>query len=178
MLVWRPVRPAKPRHPHQRRATVPTTATRRPRGPKQRGEHQPSKPLAWREELSRPRSPASTPRFDVPPEQRSGALACPGRNWMQAQLYPRSMPLAAIQCRTVQQARHQLGSTWLLRWDMFTQWKNEIPHSNSNSCLLPRDTHDRRSLPHFRRCVKQWGCPAVDRCVSGSSVCSTFLYIR
>ena len=53
------------------------------RGSKQRGEHQPSKPLAWREKLSRPRSPASTPRFDVPPEHRS----C---SW--------NMPLVAIQC--------------------------------------------------------------------------------
>ena len=50
------------------------------RGPKQRGEHQPSKPLAWREKLSRPRSPASTPRFDVPPEQRSWSL---NMSWLQ-----------------------------------------------------------------------------------------------
>ena len=49
-------------------------------GPKQRGEHQPSKPLARREKLSRPRSPASTPRFNVPPEQRSWSL---NMSWLQ-----------------------------------------------------------------------------------------------
>ena len=66
-----------PQSPDTRTNDEPPSPQQRPdavRGPKQRGEHQPSKLSAWREELSRPRSPASTPRFDVPPEQRSWSL--------------------------------------------------------------------------------------------------------
>ena len=80
------------------------------RGPKQRGEHQPSKPLVWREKLGRPRSPASTLRFDVPPEQRSWSL---NMFWLQFNAGPsaRYMPLVAVQCRTIR----QWGSSRLLR---------------------------------------------------------------
>ena len=83
-----------PRSPDTRTNDGPPSPQQLPdavRGPKQRGEHQPSKPSAWREKLRRPRSPASTPRFDVPPEQQSWSL---NMSWSQAP-YPRNMPLVA-----------------------------------------------------------------------------------
>ena len=49
----------------------PTTANRRSTRAKASRRAPTFKLLAWREELCRPWSPASTPRFDVPPEQRS-----------------------------------------------------------------------------------------------------------
>ena len=72
-----------PRSPDPRTNDESPSPQQRPdamRGPKQRGEHQPSKPLARREKLNRPRSPASTSRFDVPPEQRSWSL---NMSWLQ-----------------------------------------------------------------------------------------------
>ena len=80
------------------------------RGPKQRGEHQPSKPLGWREKLSRPRSQRvnteirrPTRAAELEPKHVLVAIQC--------RHVPRNMPLVAIQCRTIR----QWGSTRLLR---------------------------------------------------------------
>ena len=43
--------------------------------------------------------------------------------------------------------------------------ETKTPHSSTNSCLLPRDTHDRRKPATPSPVCKQWGGPAVDRCV-------------
>ena len=51
--------------------TVPTTANRRSTRARATWRAPAFKLLAWREDLRRPWSPASTPRFDIPPEQRS-----------------------------------------------------------------------------------------------------------
>ena len=89
------------------------------RGPKQRGEHQPSKPLAWRDKLSRPLSPASTPRFDVTPEQRS---------------WSRNMPLVAFNARTIR----PVGLHPAAQMRRVHSVEKRSSRSDSNSCLLPR----------------------------------------
>ena len=117
------------------------------RGPKQRGEHQASKPSAWREKLRRPRSPVSTPRFDVPSEQRSS-----GRNSMHAP-YPRNMPLVAIQCYTSGAPPGCSGETCSLSEE------TKAPTATATRASCHEARHNRRSLPH--PACEQWGCPAV-----------------
>ena len=105
-----------PRSPHPRTNDKSPSPQERPnavRGPKQRGEHQPSKPLPWREKLSRPHSPHANT------EIRRPTLA--------AELEPKHV-LVAIQCRPQPQEHatgcrtiRQWGSTRLLRRDVFTQ---------------------------------------------------------
>ena len=102
--------------------TVPTTANWRSTRAKATRRAPTFKLLAWREELRRPWRPASAPRFDVPPEQRSWSrnvslvvshFVAPGR--------PAGLRLTA-QVRRV----HSV--------------KRRRPHGDSNSCLLPQGT--------------------------------------
>ena len=120
------------------------------RGPKQRGEHQPSKPSAWREELSRPRSPASTPRFDVPPEQRSWSL---NMSWSQfnAGPHPRNMPLVAIQCSTSGAPPGCSGETCSLSEE------TKAPTATATRASCHEARHNQRSLPHPRPRVSSGG---------------------
>ena len=147
--------------------TVPTTAIRRSTRAKQRGEHQPSKPLVWREKLSRPWSPASTPRFDVSPEQRSWSL---------------NMPLVAItelysSVVAIQRQAHPPGACHWLQFNArlirpvgphpaaqvrrVHSVENEGPRSDSNSCLLPRGATRPTEPATLPPPCKQWVCPAV-----------------
>ena len=122
------------------------------RGPKQLGEYQPSKPSAWREELSRPRSPASTLRFDVPPEQRSWSLnmswlqfsagLSPGTcHWLQFNAGP-SASGAPPGCS---------GETYSLSGE------TKAPTATVTRASCHEAQHKRRSLPHFRRRVSSGG---------------------
>ena len=65
---------------------VPTTVNRRSTRAEVTRRAPTLKIMAWRVKLRRPRSPESTPRFDVPPEQRS---------------WSRNLPLVAIVCLLV-----------------------------------------------------------------------------
>ena len=140
-----------PRSPDPRTNDESPSPQQRPdavRGSKQRGEHQPSKPLAWREELSRPRSPESTPRFDVPPEQRSWNL---NMSWLQFNAGPSP------------------GTCHWLQFNAGPSPSGAPPGCSGETCSLSGETkaptatatraschearHNRRSLPHFRRCV-------------------------
>ena len=88
-------------------------------------------------QLRRPWSPASAPRFDVPPEQGS---------------WSRNVPLVASQ-RVAPGRPMGLHLTAQVRRDLSV--KKRRPHSNRNSCLLPRGTTRQESLPHSRRPCKQ-----------------------
>ena len=78
MRVWRPVCPAKPRPPHQRRITFPDPT------PYEGQNNAESTNLQnhWRggKSWAAHGAPVSTPRFDVPPEQRSWSL---NMSWLQ-----------------------------------------------------------------------------------------------
>ena len=149
-----------PRSPDTRTNDGPPSPQQLPdvvRGPKQRGEHQPSKLSAWREELNRPRSPASTPRFDVPPEQRSWSL---NMSWSQfnAGPNPRYMPLVAIQCRTVRQVRlHQWGSPGCSGETCSLSEETKAPTATATRASCHKARHDRRGLPHPRRRISSGG---------------------
>ena len=112
------------------------------RGPKQRGEHQPSKPLSWREKLSRPRSPASTPRFDVPPEQPSWSL---NMSWLPFN----ARFIRPVGLHPAAQVRHVHSI------------EKRRPHSDSNSSLLPRGATRPTEPATLPPACKQRGCPAV-----------------
>ena len=119
------------------------------RGPKQRGEHQPSKPSAWREELSRPRSPATTQRFDVSLEQRSWSL---NMSWSQFNAGPQPQE-HATGCSSMQdrsasktppvglhpaaQVRH-----------VHSVKKRRPPTATATRASCHEARHNRRGLPH------------------------------
>ena len=133
-----------PRSPDPRTNGESPSPQQRPdavRGPKQRGEHQPSKPSAWREELSRPRSPASTPRFDVPPEQRSWSLNMSCWSQFNAGSNPRNMPLVAIQCSTSGAPPGCSGETCSLNEE------TKAPTATATRASCHEARHNRRSLP-------------------------------
>ena len=144
-----------PRSPDPRTNGKSPSPQQRPdavRGPKQRGEHQPSKPLARREKLSRPRSPASTPRFDVPPEQRSWSL---NMSWLQFNAGPSP------------------GTCHWLQFNAGPSPSGAPPGCSGETCSLSGETkaptatatcaschearHNRRSLPNFGRRVSSGG---------------------
>ena len=118
------------------------------RGPKQCGEHQPSKPLAWREKLSRPRSPASAPRFDVPPEQRSWSL---NMSWLQFNAGPSPGTCHWLQFNAGPSASGVppccSGETCSLSGE------TKAPTATATRASCHEARHDQRSLPHFRRRV-------------------------
>ena len=135
-----------PRSPNPRtnnENTVPTTANRRSTRVEATRRAQTFKLLAWREELRNPWSPVSTPRFDVPPEQRS---------------WSRNVPLVASQC---------VAPGWPVGLHPAAQVrrvhsvKKRRPHSNSNSCLLPRGTTRPRKPATLLSAVQAVGVPAV-----------------
>ena len=173
-----------PRSPDPRTNDESPSPQKRPdaaRGPKQRREHQPSKPLAWKEKLSRPRSPASTPRVDVPPEQRSWSLnlswlqfnagPTPGTcHWLQLNAGPsgRNMPLIAIQYRPVRQ-EHATGCNSMqdpppvglhravqVR-HVHSVKKRRPPQQTATRASCHEVRHNRRSLPHPRWRVSSGG---------------------
>ena len=138
-------------HPQQRPDAV--------RGPKQRGEHQPSKPLAWREKLSRPRSPC------VNTEIRRPTRA--------AELEPKHV-LVAIQCRPHPQEHATCCNSMQDRPASKTpsvglhpaaqvrhvhSVEKRRPPQQQQQQLVPPATrrHNRRSLPHFCRRVSSGG---------------------
>ena len=46
----------------------------------------------------------------------------------------------------------------LLRWDVFTQWRNECRTATATRASCHEAWHDWRSLPHYRGCVSSGGC--------------------
>ena len=120
------------------------------RGPKQRGEHQPSKPSAWSEELSRPWSPASTPRFDVPSEQRSWSL---NMSWLQFNAGPiphnncwLQFDAPPVGLHPTAQVRH-----------VHSVKKQRPPLQTAARASCHEARRNRRSLPHPRGRVSSGG---------------------
>ena len=122
------------------------------RGPEQRGEHQPSKPSAWREKLSRPRSPASTPKFDVPPEQRSWSL---NMSWLQSM---KAQPQEhATGCKSVQDHPASGVPPGCSGETCSLSEETKAPTATATRASCHKARHNRRSLPHFRLRVSSGG---------------------
>ena len=153
MRVWRPAHPAKPRPPHQRRNTVPTTAIRRSTRAKTTRRAPPFKTIGMEGKTE----PPTEPRVNT--EIRRPTRA--------AELEPKHV-LVAIQCRPVRQ-EHATGCNSM----QDRPASGTPPGCSGETCSLSGETkassatatraschearHNRRSLPHCRRRVSSGG---------------------
>ena len=158
MRVCRPVRPAKPRPPHQRRITVPTTATRR----RTRAKTTRRAPTF--------KTPGVEGKAEPPPEPRVNAeIRCPTRaaelelnmSWLQFNAGPSAGTCHWLQFNAGPSARGAppgcSGETCSLSGE------TKAPTATATRAFCHEARHNRRSLPHFRRRVSSGGallCPA------------------
>ena len=115
---------------------VPTTANRRSTEDRSNAESTDLQNCGEEGRLCRPRSPVSTQRVDIPPEQPSWIL---GSRLLRFSVVTLGRTVGLQDCS---------GKTCSLSPNSFT---------DSKSCLLSQGT--RKSLSHSRRPCEQWECP-------------------
>ena len=100
------------------------------RGPKQRGEHQPSNYWRGGKNCAALGAPRQLRDSTSHPSSEAGAGTY---HWLQVNAWPQA---------------GQWDSAWLHRWDVFTQWGNEGPTATATRASCHEARHGRRSLPH------------------------------
>ena len=146
-----------PRHPHQRRATVPQQLPDAVRGPKQRGEHQPSNLC-----VEGRAEPPTEPRIDTEIRRPTGM------SWSQLNAGATIPHEHTTGCNSMQNrpaSKTPVGLHLAAQVRHVHSVKKRSP-AQQQQLVPPATRHARLAKPATLSPVcKQWGCPAVVRCV-------------